>query len=151
LITNVPESEMDMRAILHTYKEQKVVEDNFSIIKRPILAGTLFVQKPERLEALMILLCISLLLQIAMKLIVRKNLSGLDHIPNLNVHRKPLIRPSSQRIIEMIRNYSVITSGKTREFVVKNSLYADGLNTWVYLLGLGGVQPSLPNKKGSGL
>ena len=151
LITNVSESEMDMRAILHRYKEQKVVEDNFSIIKRPILAGTLFVQKPERLEALMILLCISLLLQIAMKLIVRKNLSGLDHIPNLNVHRKPLIRPSSQRIIEMIRNYSVITSGKTREFVVKNSLYADGLNTWVYLLGLGGVQPSLPNKKGSGL
>lgn len=90
LITNVPESEMDERAILHRYKEQKVVEDNFSIIKRPVMAGTLFVQKPERLEALMILLCISLLLQIAMKLIVRKNLAGMDFIPNLDVHRKPL-------------------------------------------------------------
>ncbi len=33
LITNVPESDMDERAILHIYKEQKVVEDNFSIIK----------------------------------------------------------------------------------------------------------------------
>ena len=98
----------------------------------------------------MILLCISLLLQIAMKLVVRKRLSGLDHVPNLDVHRKPLVRPSSQRIIEMIRNYSVITSGKNREFVIKNSLYADGLTTWVYLLGLGGNKPSVSNQKGSG-
>ena len=149
LITNVPESEMDMRDVLHKYKEQKVVEDNFSIIKRPILAGTLFVQKPERLEALMILLCISLLLQIAMKLVVRKRLSGLDHVPNLDVHRKPLVRPSSQRIIEMIRNYSVITSGKNREFVIKNSLYADGLTTWVYLLGLTEDLPASQNQSGS--
>lgn len=145
LITNVPESEMDERAILHTYKEQKVVEDNFSIIKRPIMAGTLFVQKPERIEALMILLCISLLLQIAMKLIVRKNLAEMDFIPNLDVHRKPLVNPSSRRIIEMIRNYSVITSGDKREFVIKNSLYADGLATWVYLLGIGGEHSSLQN------
>jgi transposase len=150
LITNVPESEMDERAILHTYKEQKVVEDNFSIIKRPVMAGTLFVQKPERLEALMILLCISLLLQIAMKLIVKKNLSGLDHIPNLDVHRKPLINPSSRRIIEMIRNYSVITWGDKQEFVIKNSLFADGLATWVYLLGLGGDQLLSQNQMGSG-
>jgi transposase len=150
LITNVPESEMDERAILHTYKEQKVVEDNFSIIKRPVMAGTLFVQKPERLEALMILLCISLLLQIAMKLVVRKNLSGLDHIPNLDVHRKPLVSPSSKKIIDMIRNYSVITSGDKREFVIKNNLFADGLATWAYLLGLGGDQLSSQNKTGSG-
>lgn len=146
LITNVPESEMDERAILHTYKEQKVVEDNFSIIKRPVMAGTLFVQKPERLETLMVLLCISLLLQIAMKLIVKRNLAGLDFIPNLDVHRKPLVSPSSKKIIDMIRNYSVITSGDKQEFVIKNSLFADGLATWGYLLGLGGEQPSSQNK-----
>jgi len=91
-----------------------------------------------------------LLLQIAMKLIVRKNLAGMDFIPNLDVHRKPLIRPSSKKIIDMIRNYSVVTSGDKREIVIKNSLFADGLATWVYLLGLGGEQLSSQNQAGSG-
>jgi hypothetical protein len=50
----------------------------------------------------------------------------------------------------MIRNYSVITSGDKREFVIKNNLFADGLATWAYLLGLGGDQLSSQNKTGSG-
>ncbi|MCK4269196.1 MAG: transposase, partial [Methanogenium sp.] len=142
LVTNVKESEMDEKAILRKYKEQKVVEDNFSIIKRPIVAHTTYLHKPERIEALLTLLSISLLLQIVTKLVVRRNLEKLDFVPNLDNHRKPLINPSCKKIIDMIRNYCVITSGKHRELVVKNSMFADGLAIWSFLVGLSEYQPS---------
>jgi len=44
----------------------------------------------------------------------------------------------------------VVTSGDKREIVIKNSLFADGLATWVHLLGLGGEQLSSQNQAGSG-
>ncbi|MDR9816996.1 MAG: hypothetical protein RJR34_09540 [Candidatus Methanoculleus thermohydrogenotrophicum] len=42
------------------YKEQKKVEDNFSVIKRPMMVDTLYLKKLERITALVTLLAVSL-------------------------------------------------------------------------------------------
>ena len=136
------ESELDEKAILRKYKGQKCVEDNFSIIKRPLMTQTYFLHKPERIEALLTLLSIALLLQIILKLLVHKNLQELNFIPNLDNHRKPLLNPSSKKIIDMMRNYGVITSGKKKKLVIKNNMFADGLLIWSFLAELECCHPS---------
>jgi transposase len=146
LITNIKESEMEERAVLKTYKEQKYVEDSFSITKKPVVAKTTYLHKPERIEALFTLLTISLLIQVILKLLVRRNLKKLDFVPNLDNHRKPLVNPSSKKIIDMIRNYCVKTSGKNRSFVAINDMFEDGMVIWSYLVGLSEHQPVLTSK-----
>lgn len=53
LITNVPETELNDGEVLRKYKSQGVVERSFSRLKRPMMADTLFLKTPKRIEALM--------------------------------------------------------------------------------------------------
>lgn len=65
LLTNVPtEGEMAHRAgeVLRAYKEQHGVEQNFAFLKDPVIVNSLFLKKPERLEALGLVLLLALLL-----------------------------------------------------------------------------------------
>jgi transposase len=65
LLTNVPpEGEMAHRAGegLRAYKEQHGVEQNFAFLKDPIIVNSLFLKKPERIEALGLVLLLALLL-----------------------------------------------------------------------------------------
>lgn len=65
LLTNVPtEGEMAHRAgeVLRAYKEQHGVEQNFAFLKDPVIVNSLFLKKPERIEALGLVLLLALLL-----------------------------------------------------------------------------------------
>ena len=65
LLTNVPTAgEMAHRAgeVLRAYKEQHGVEQNLAFLKDPIMVNSLFLQKPERIEALGRVLLLALLL-----------------------------------------------------------------------------------------
>src|SRR5215813_10320051 len=65
LLTNVPpEGEMAHSAgeVLRAYKEQHGVEQNFAFLKDPIIVNSLFLKKPERIEALGLVLLLALLL-----------------------------------------------------------------------------------------
>src|ERR687887_340549 len=65
LLTNVPTAgEMGHRAgeVLRAYKEQHGVEQNFAFLKDPIMVNSLFLKKPERIEALGLVLLLALLL-----------------------------------------------------------------------------------------
>jgi transposase len=65
LLTNVPTAgEMAHRAgeVLRAYKEQHGVEQNFAFLKDPIIVNSLFLKKPERIEALGLVLLLALLL-----------------------------------------------------------------------------------------
>ena len=65
LLTNVPTvGEMAHRAgeVLRAYKEQHGVEQNFAFLKDPIIVNSLFLKKPERIEALGLVLLLALLL-----------------------------------------------------------------------------------------
>jgi transposase len=65
LLTNVPaEGEMAHSAggVLRAYKEQHGVEQNFAFLKDPVVVNSLFLKKPERIEALGFILLLALLL-----------------------------------------------------------------------------------------
>jgi transposase len=65
LLTNVPTAgEMAQRAgdVLQAYKEQHGIEQNYGFLKDPLIVNSLFLKKPERIEALGLVLLLALLL-----------------------------------------------------------------------------------------
>jgi transposase len=48
--------------VLRAYKEQHGVEQNFAFLKDPLIVNSLFLKKPERIEALGMVLLLALLL-----------------------------------------------------------------------------------------
>jgi len=65
LLTNVPtEGGLAHRAgdVLKSYKDQYGIEQNFSFLKDPLIVNSLFLKKPERIEALGLVLLLALLL-----------------------------------------------------------------------------------------
>jgi transposase len=65
LLTNVPhQGEMvhSARELLQAYKNQHGVEQNFAFLKDPLIVNSLFLKKPERIEALGLILLLALLL-----------------------------------------------------------------------------------------
>jgi transposase len=65
LLTNVPtEGAMAHRAreVLRAYKEQHGIEQNFGFLKDPLIVNSLFLKKPERIEALGLVCLLALLI-----------------------------------------------------------------------------------------
>jgi transposase len=65
LLTNVPTAgEMAHQAgdVLQAYKEQHGIEQNFAFLKDPLIVNSLFLKKPERIEALGLVLLLALLI-----------------------------------------------------------------------------------------
>src|SRR5262249_3625413 len=64
LLTNVPtvgEMAHTARAVLQAYKEQHGIEQNYGFLKDPRIVNSLFLKKPERIEALGLILLLALL------------------------------------------------------------------------------------------
>jgi transposase len=65
LLTNVPtvgEMAHQARDVLQAYKEQHGIEQNYGFLKDPLIVNSLFLKKPERIEALGLVLLLALLL-----------------------------------------------------------------------------------------
>ena len=65
LLTHVPtvgEMAHPARAVLQAYKEQHGIEQNYGFLKDPLIVNSLFLKKPERIEALGLVLLLALLL-----------------------------------------------------------------------------------------
>ena len=65
LLTNVPTEgplAHGAREVLQVYKEQHGVEQNFAFLKDPVIVNSLFLKKPERIEALGLVLLLALML-----------------------------------------------------------------------------------------
>jgi len=62
LATNVDEKEMDNETILQRYKSQSTVERGFRFLKDPLFfVSSLFLKKPSRIDALLMIMLLSLL------------------------------------------------------------------------------------------
>src|SRR4029450_12978227 len=65
LLTNVPQEGAFAHGagdVLRAYKEQHGIEQNFGFLKDPLIVNSLFLKKPERIEALGLVLLLALLL-----------------------------------------------------------------------------------------
>jgi transposase len=72
LLTNVPAEEKSGLEILKTYKEQDGIEKNFGFLKDPLVTNDVFLKKPRRIEAMGLVLVLSLLLWRLMERNMRK-------------------------------------------------------------------------------
>ena len=136
LMTNVPGEDLPAREVLCLYTGQKVVRDNFSVIRRPAMVDTLYLEKPGRIAAFGTLLSATLLIQMVIRVLVRRNLDALPEPPGLDHGCKPLIRPGLKKILRFIGYYSIITTGGERRFWCISSSHEKNLEIWLRLLEL---------------
>lgn len=117
LLTNLPDDGQDGHTgeeVLRGYKEQHGIEQNFSFLKDPLIVNDLFLKKPKRIEALGLVLLISLLiwrlLERSMRQYVKNTgtkLSGWDN--------KPTDRPTSFMLTSKFQGILVIKIGDRRK------------------------------------
>lgn len=134
LITNVPNSKMDDQAVLFTYKGQSVVEVQFHLLKTPCLASQIFLKKPERIEALMMLLHVALLIRALLQYHARIRVKELKEIPRIGLNRQKYDKPTAENILVLLRDYSIMFDGKNRYHLHYNSFQEERLGTLLYLL-----------------
>lgn len=135
LLTSIPPEEMDSKAILISYKGQNVVESMFSLLKEPLLASTLFLEKPERIEALMTILYFSVLMHGILQLITRLRLSSCLEPPRIGTENRPLIRPKSNTVLNILENFEFTTlNGELTKIRSRQKKRSDQLSLIFYLV-----------------
>lgn len=118
IVTNVPEDfedGYDSKRILQTYKEQHGIEQNFGFLKDPVIVNALFLKKAERIEALGMVLLISLLIW---RLIERSMRNYVKNTGNALVgwDNKPTKKPTSFMMSKKFMGLKIIKFENKRFF-----------------------------------
>jgi transposase len=139
LITNVslegpPNSNIpyDGKTVLQAYKDQNGIEHNFSFLKDPVLINSVFLKKPERIEALGLILVLSLLIWRLIELQMRSHLEKQgEKIPGWD--NKPTERPTT---FMMTTKFDSIRIIKIRQRRALNGRLSDVQEKYLVALGL---------------
>ena len=116
LISNVPkegEKGHDAVKILRAYKEQHGIEKNFGFLKDPVIVNSLFLKKPERIEALGLILLLSLLIWRLMEHSMRRHVENSEK-PLAGWDKKDTKRPTSFMMTTKFSNIMLIRIGNER-------------------------------------
>lgn len=111
LITNVAASAMSDREILREYKEQHVVEVQFRLLKQPAVAAKIFLKKPERIRALLMLLAVALLIRALMQFKARDNLKKYPEAPKIGPNNTRLKNPTADFMLTMFKLFQIVREG----------------------------------------
>jgi len=139
LITNVPPEGLpnsnipyDGKTVLQAYKDQNGIEHNFSFLKDPVLINSVFLKKPERIEALGLILVLSLLIWRLIELQMRSHLEKEQTtIPGWD--NKPTERPTTFMMTTKFDNIRII---KIRQQRALNGRLSDVQERYLVALGL---------------
>ncbi len=94
LLTNVPTDCLDAKELLRSYKSQGNVERDFGFLKDPLVVNDLFLKTPSRIDALGMILVLSLMVWRLMERQMRLYLESEDKVlPGWD--KKPTDRPTS--------------------------------------------------------
>lgn len=116
LATNDMAAEFSMQEVLETYKSQQSVERGFRFLKSPdFLVSSFFLKKPERIEALLMVMTLCLLVYAAIEHKVREKLrENGEHF--LNQKRKPAQNPTARWIFFCFLGLHIVyVNGKKRQ------------------------------------
>jgi transposase len=108
LLTNISPDDISSRDILLHYKGQIKVENNFMLLKKPLLSATIFLEKPERIMALMTMLYFSVLMHGILRVVTHIELKKFETPPKINSNNRPLIRPSSDTMIWILSLFTLV-------------------------------------------
>jgi transposase len=116
LLSNVPgegEDHYSAEQILRTYKEQNGIEKNFGFLKDDQIVNALFLKRPERIEALGLILLISLLIWRLIELVMRTELKTRQAtVPGWD--NKPTARPTAYMVTWKFRGILILCVGGER-------------------------------------
>jgi transposase len=116
LLSNVPnegEGRYSAEQILRTYKEQNGIEKNFGFLKDDRIVNALFLKRPERLEALGLILLIALLIWRLIELVMRTQLNARQAtVPGWD--NKPTARPTAYMVTWKFRGILILCVGGER-------------------------------------
>jgi transposase len=116
LLTNVPTAgEMAQKAgdILRAYKEQHGIEQNYGFLKDPLIVTSLFLKKPERIEALGLVLLLALLLWRLVERTLRVHVETTGH-PLTGWDKKATQKPTAFMLLTKFAGVTVIKVGSQR-------------------------------------
>lgn len=111
LITNKPADQIDEAEILWQYKGQHAVEVQFHLLKQPALAANVWLKKPERIEALAMLLHVSLLIRSLMQHKARERVKEMEQPPRIDFNNAKLQHPTAEKILGLLHGHSLISRG----------------------------------------
>ena len=138
LITNVPPEGLPNsnipygKTVLQAYKDQNGIEHNFSFLKDPVLINSVFLKKPKRIEALGLILVLSLLIWRLIELQMRSHLEKEQTtIPGWD--NKPTERPTTFMMTTKFDNIRII---KIRRQRALNGRLSDVQERYLVALGL---------------
>jgi transposase len=140
LVSNIAgqgEGAYSARSILESYKEQHGIEQNFSFLKDPVIVNSLFLDKPERIEALGLVLLIALLIWRLMERSLRQYTESGDKAL-IGWNNRPTDRPTSFMMITKFTGITVIKMAGQRRLqrplsgAQKGYLAALGVNSCVF-------------------
>src|SRR5438132_572994 len=117
LLTNVPtagDMAHSAREILTVYKEQHGTEQNYGFLKDPVIVNSLFLKKPERIEALGLVLLLALLLWRLMERQMRAHVERTGR-PLTGWDKKPTERPTAFMMMTKFAGVLVCTVGPQRQ------------------------------------
>jgi transposase len=109
LLTNISPNDVSSRDILLHYKGQIKVEHNFMLLKKPLLAATIYLEKPERIMALMTMLYFSVLMHGILRLVTHIELESIETPPRIGSNNRPLVRPTSETMIWLLSLFTLIS------------------------------------------
>ena len=104
----------DARQCLQAYKEQHGVENNFSFLKEPLIVNDVFLKKPGRIDALGLVLLLSLLVWSLMQRCMRKSIEQQPDLRLRDLDDKPTKRPTSFIMVHKFLKVTVLKLGNRR-------------------------------------
>jgi transposase len=119
----------DDLGILMEYKKQISIETRFRFIKSPVYLGPVFLDKPERVEALGYVFMMVLLVASYLEYRVRKGLKETGQAVLLPGNKKTE-RPSTQTIMEIFNLFDVLIVGGKRYFPKSLKFQAISIVEW---------------------
>jgi transposase len=117
LLTNVPTAgdlAHSAREILTVYKDQHGTEQNYGFLKDPVIVNSLFLKKPERIEALGLVLLLALLIWRVMERAMRTHVD-ITSTPLMGWDKKVTERPTSFMMITKFAGVIVLKLGHHRQ------------------------------------
>ena len=127
--------------LLHEYKSQQRVERGFRFLKSPeFLSDALFLKKPQRIEAMLMIMTLCLMVYAALEYKIRKELKEQNKtFPNQL--GKPIQNPTARWVFECFHEIQIVIIEQLRQKVIANLLERNrfildllGTNYWRYYL-----------------
>lgn len=118
LATNDVSDTLTMGKMLELYKSQQSVEKGFRFLKSPdFLTSSLYLKKPERIEALLMVMTCCLMVYAALEHKIRRELKAQSvYFPNLKY--KPCQNPTARWVFFYFQGIDVLTISDKQQLVL---------------------------------